>query len=353
MPAPGLLKARHELDVRMMVRCSDGPGQSGVTPHRVHRDVYVDPAVFEAELSRIFARTWVYVGHESEVAQPGSFTTTTIGRQPVILTRTESGEVVVLLNRCTHRAATVCQERRGQTRFFRCPYHGWSFRPDGTLVGFTFADGYDDPDLCVGDFTLGRAARVDSYRGFVFASLAADGPSLAEHLGNAAPYIDLLADLSPNGQLQLGTAGESRYSYPGNWKIQCENGVDGYHANFVHLATLLPDGSPHSVAIWADAHDDDHVVFFTSPSSRKARNLDGDARLAMSLVDRANPYRKGMLRGRVVGRIEGDDGRAIVDRISHKYTGEPFPYPSELAFVVEVTHSRLFSLDDFEDRPAT
>jgi PPOX class probable F420-dependent enzyme len=122
-------------------------------------------------------------------------------------------------------------------------------------------------------------------------------------------------------------------------------------ANFVHLATLLPDGSPHSVAIWADVHDDDHVVFFTGPTTRKARNLGRDVRLAMSLVDRHNPYTTGMLRGRLVERIDGDAGRAIVDRISQKYTGKPFPYPSELGFVVEVTHSRLVSLGAFEDTP--
>jgi PPOX class probable F420-dependent enzyme len=125
-------------------------------------------------------------------------------------------------------------------------------------------------------------------------------------------------------------------------------------ANFVHLATLMPDGGPHSVAIWADVHDDEHVVFFTSPTSRKARNLDGDPRLAMSLVDRDNPYRTAMIRGRLVERIEGDDAAAVVDRISHKYTGRPFPFPPGLVLVAEVTHSRLFSLvDNFEDTPRT
>lgn len=122
-------------------------------------------------------------------------------------------------------------------------------------------------------------------------------------------------------------------------------------ANFVHLATLLPDGAPHSVTIWADVHDDDHVVFFTGPTSRKARNLDGDPRLAMSLVDRDDPYRTGLLRGRLVEKIDGEAGRAIVDRISHKYTGKPFPFPSELCFVVEATSSRLFELGEFEDTP--
>lgn len=243
MTASAPLGVRAELDVRQLVRSS--PGSDPSIPHRVHRDLYTSPAVFEAEIDRIFGHTWVYVGHESEIPQPGSFTTTTIGRQPVILTRSEAGDVVVLLNRCTHRAATICQERRGQTRFFRCPYHGWSFRPDGTLVNFTFGDGYDDPDISPDDFTLGHAARVDSYRGFVFASLSPVGPTLREHLGNAAEYIDLFTDLSPTGRVQIGEPGENHYAYPGNWKIQCENGVDGYHANFVHLAFLegaAPDG---------------------------------------------------------------------------------------------------------------
>jgi PPOX class probable F420-dependent enzyme len=123
-------------------------------------------------------------------------------------------------------------------------------------------------------------------------------------------------------------------------------------ANFVHLATLMSDGSPHSVAIWADAHDDDHVVFFTNGGSLKARNLERDGRLAMSLVDRDNPYRTGILRGRVVRTIDGDAAKAIVDRISHKYTGKPFPYPSSTVYVVEADRSRLVSLaDSFEDTP--
>jgi len=233
------------LDVGPLVLCPDADPD---TPHRVHRSIYTDPAVFAAEIERVFGRTWVYVGHESEIPEPGSFTSTLIGRTPVILTRTDEGEVAVLLNRCTHRAATVCQERRGRNRFFRCPYHGWSFRPDGTLVGFTYADGYDDPDVSPDDFSLGRPPRVASYQGFVFASLAPDGPSLVEHLGNAAAYLDLLVDLSPSGRVVLGAPGESRYSYPGNWKIQSENGVDGYHANFVHLA-FLEGAAPDNKAL--------------------------------------------------------------------------------------------------------
>lgn len=260
MDAPTSLTARHELDVRSLVQCPSGDGDA--TPHRVHRRIYTDPAVFEAELDRIFGRTWVYVGHESQVARPGDFHTTTIGRQPVILTRRDDQQLVVLLNRCTHRASIVCHERSGNTRVFRCPYHGWSFRPDGTLIGFTFNDGYDDPDMCLDDFTLGRAPRVESYRGFVFASLAETGPTLLEHLGNAAMYIDLFVDLSPTGRLKLGEAGESRYSYAGNWKLQSENGVDGYHPNFVHAA-FLEGAAPNGRA----------MKMFTGSSACEAADL--------------------------------------------------------------------------------
>ena len=93
-------------------------------------------------------------------------------------------------------------------------------------------------------------------------------------------------------------------------------------------------------------------MFFTGRNTLKGRNVERDPRLAMSLVDRDNPYRTGMLRGRVVRTIDGDEAKRIVDRISHKYTGKPFPYEGSTAYVVEVDRSRLFSLvDSFEDTP--
>ena len=125
-------------------------------------------------------------------------------------------------------------------------------------------------------------------------------------------------------------------------------------ANFVHLATLLPRTAVPTASRSGRRPRRRPRRVLHDPTSRKARNLDGDPRLAMSLVDRDNPYRTAMLRGRLVQRIEGDEAAAIVDRISHKYTGKPFPYPPGLAFVVEVTHSRLFSLvDNFKDTPRT
>ena len=104
--------------------------------------------------------------------------------------------------------------------------------------------------------------------------------------------------------------------------------------NFGHVATVLPDGSPHSVPVWIGV-EGDHVVFFTQPGSRKARNLERDPRVAISAVDVENPYRSAQLRGRIVGTVEGEAALEIIDRLAVKYTGEPFPMRSGVVFLVE------------------
>jgi PPOX class probable F420-dependent enzyme len=109
--------------------------------------------------------------------------------------------------------------------------------------------------------------------------------------------------------------------------------------NFGHLATTLPDGSPHSVPVWIGV-EREHVVFFTQPGSRKARNLERDPRVAISAVDGENPYRSAQLRGRVVGTVEGEEALEIIDRLAVKYTGELFPMRSGIVFLVEPERAR-------------
>ena len=117
--------------------------------------------------------------------------------------------------------------------------------------------------------------------------------------------------------------------------------VDG--ANYVHLATLLPDGAPHSVPVWAGL-DDGRIVFFTQAGSRKARNLQRDGRVALSVVDRENPYRSAWVRGRVVETREGDAALELIDSLARKYTGEPFPMRSGIVFFVEPERSGCVEL---------
>lgn len=110
-----------------------------------------------------------------------------------------------------------------------------------------------------------------------------------------------------------------------------------------HLATLMPDGSPHSVPVWVGL-EGAHVAFLTSPDSRKARNIDRDPRVAISLTNRDGPNDMAFLRGRVVERVDGDAGWAIIDRLAEKYVGGPYPLRTDrVAYLVEVDHAGALS----------
>ncbi|HVV08132.1 aromatic ring-hydroxylating oxygenase subunit alpha [Amycolatopsis sp.] len=198
----------------------------------VHRDIYRDPAVFELEMTRIFKRTWVYLAHESEVAEPGDYVTRTVGREPVVLVRGEDGVLRAVVNRCRHRAALVCEHETGNAKSFRCQYHGWTYRNDGRLIGVPH------PERQSADVRerLGLAVvpRVESYRGLVFGSFNPAVSGLAEHLGPAAlGYIDRFLDHCAGLPLTAHRQAH-RITMPANWKLQLENGLDGYHAGFTH-----------------------------------------------------------------------------------------------------------------------
>ena len=204
-----------------------------VQDDRIHVSLYTDPRVFADEMERIFHRGWVFVGHESEIPRPGDYVTRHLGTEPVIMVRGHDGAVSVLVNRCRHRGTLVCPADRGSARTLTCPYHGWTYDLRGDLLGVPYPGGYAGFDKSANG--LPRAARVDAYRGFVFASLCAEGISLAEHLGPATRLIDRSCDLSPVGEIEL-TAGWVRHRCAANWKMLPENDSDGYHLGFVHMA---------------------------------------------------------------------------------------------------------------------
>ncbi len=204
-----------------------------VEAHRVHRRAFVDPTIFDREMDAIFSRSWVYVGHESEIQSAGSYKATTLGTQPVLLTRDMHGALHVFINACRHRGVLLADDHtQGTCRHFVCPYHGWTFDLAGKLVSVPMrehqAAGFVDADM-----GLVRVPRVDSYRGFVFAALNPAVPTLTEHLGPTAEFFDLFTDLSPTGNIRVET-GVTRYRFRGNWKQQVENSMDGYHPALVH-----------------------------------------------------------------------------------------------------------------------
>ena len=212
-----------------------------VEPDRVRREVYTDPQIFELEMQRIHERVWIYCGHESQIPKAGDYYTVQIGRQPMLMVRGSDGKISVLYNRCPHRGNMMCGDRHGNTgEFFRCSYHAWTFKHDGKLRSIPMMEsgyagtrfGKDNPDC-----SMKRAARVESYRGFVFASLAADGPD-AEGIPRRSRIVafDDMCDRAPEGEVEV-VPNCFRVIQHSNWKIFLENQLDALHPSVVHQST--------------------------------------------------------------------------------------------------------------------
>ncbi|MBJ7553114.1 aromatic ring-hydroxylating oxygenase subunit alpha [Marinomonas spartinae] len=201
---------------------------------RVHKALYSDPEIFEEELDKVFQNTWVFIGHESEVPEAGSFKTSFVGRHPVILSRDRKMNLHVLLNRCRHRGATVCEGRKGKTKAFTCPYHGWGYGLDGGLRAIPKAEEYEGV-LDKNDLPL-ESLRHESYQGLVFATFKSDIEPLEDFLGGAKKWIDLF--VKQGGGYPLKVLGEHRFNFPGNWKIQLENTTDAYHFPIIHKSFI-------------------------------------------------------------------------------------------------------------------
>lgn len=268
-----------------------------IQPGRVHRRVYGDPDIFEMEMERIFDRAWVYVGHESQIREPGDFITTRIGRRPLVLVRHSDGSIRLIHNQCAHRGAMVVPADSGHAEEFVCCYHGWTYGTDGKLIRVPLEHGYPEHfDTNAPGTAMVAVPRVESYRGFVFGSLATDGPGLTDFLGYMTTSFDDMVDRAPDGDVEVA-GGVFKHAYDGNWKLYLENLCDAAHPLFVHdssteaarqqddttytdgageiaVRQMRQNGAPYKfwleeVGIWTypnghsflgDYHDDDKLV---------------------------------------------------------------------------------------------
>lgn len=217
--------------------------------HQVHRDVYTSRDVYELEVRHLFANTWVFVGHESQTPKKGDYYTTQIGNQPVIQVRHTDGEVRVLHNRCPHKGTKIAIDREGNTgKFFRCPYHAWSFKTDGCLLAIPLKKGYegtgfDETENVKGMKSVGA---VVNYRGFIFARLAEEGIEFEDFFQDSLSSIDNMVDRSPAGRLEV--AGHPlRYMHHCNWKMLVENQTDTCHPMVAHESS-----AGTAIKIWAE-----------------------------------------------------------------------------------------------------
>ncbi len=224
-----------DLENRVVV---NGPGDIALGA----RNIYTDPTLFELELEHLIEGGWVYAAHESQLPNPNDYFTINVGRQPVVLTRDAEGKVHGFLNVCAHRGAKVVRHTKGNQKVHLCMFHGWCYNSKGELINVTdeeegaYPPGFDRKHL-----GLTPVAKLESYRGFIWVSLNPDVPPLKEYLNGSTTFIDLLVDQSPTGELEV-LPGETTYIYQGNWKLQAENGLDGYHVKATHGNYLMTVG---------------------------------------------------------------------------------------------------------------
>ena len=200
---------------------------------RMSRDLFWDRDIYEQELERVFARCWLFVAHESQIPKAGDYVSTYMGEDNVLIVRQRDGSIKGFLNTCPHRGNKVCFADLGNARQFVCNYHGWSFGIDGALKGMHASEAYEESGMDKSRHGLHPVAKIDSYRGLVFATLDPGAPSLAEYLGDMRYYLDAVFDMDEGGTEFVGGCVKSVIQC--NWKFASENFVgDILHAGWTH-----------------------------------------------------------------------------------------------------------------------
>jgi nitrite reductase/ring-hydroxylating ferredoxin subunit len=202
----------------------------------VDRAIFSDRAVYEAELEQIFARTWNFMCHESQIKKPGDFFLSFIGEESVIATRDKKGQLQVLLNSCRHRGNAVCRAEEGAARSFLCTYHGWTYGLDGQLIGVPGYKDFYHEQLDKSQWGLVKAGKVQSYKGFVFATMDPDAVDLFDFLGEVGRMgLDTAAE---RGEIAT-VAGVQKNLLGCNWKLAVDNLFDWYHVAISHSSALM------------------------------------------------------------------------------------------------------------------
>lgn len=211
----------------------------------VGREIFVDESIYRQELERIFARAWLFIGHESQIPKPGDYVASYMGEESVILTRDDNGAIHVLLNTCRHRGMKVCRYDEGNTRVFTCAYHGWSYATDGRLVGVPRErEGYGRR-LDRKRWGLIEVAQLTNYKGTIWATWDEAAPALMEYLGDMKPHLDRVLDAEDGSEGGSDLiAGVQKWRLPCNWKFPVEN----FSCDFYHGATTHPSVDAANIA---------------------------------------------------------------------------------------------------------
>jgi phenylpropionate dioxygenase-like ring-hydroxylating dioxygenase large terminal subunit len=238
----------------------------------VDRRMYSDPEIYQLELERVFTRTWLPIGHESQIPNPGDFFESYMGEESVIMCRNLNGEVKVLLNSCRHRGNKVCRAEMGNANTFLCQYHGWTFDTDGKFAG---APRFEE--LYAGHFEKDKwgliQARVESYKGLVFATWDYELMGLVDYLGDFTWIMDMMLDRHEGG-VEVAGGQCFRWKIPMNWKFGAENSAgDCYHGTTHKSAIDVKHGATSIIGASAkarEAQDERRGMTIVSPMGHGA-----------------------------------------------------------------------------------
>jgi phenylpropionate dioxygenase-like ring-hydroxylating dioxygenase large terminal subunit len=238
---------------------------------RISREIYLDEEIYKREQEQIFARAWLYVGHESQIRNPGDFFLSRMGEESVIVTRDREKKINVLLNSCRHRGMKVCRYDEGNTSTFFCPYHAWGYSLDGRLLNVNSYEKAYSPPFDKKQWGLVRAAKIATLRGTIWATWDENAPSFDEYLGAARDALEVAfspLDGGDGGIEVLG--GVQKWLVRSNWKIIEENGSgDVLHATShlsVDLVNIGPTGKTRRDAVGSfalSAHPEGHGFVYT------------------------------------------------------------------------------------------
>ncbi|GAA2646253.1 aromatic ring-hydroxylating dioxygenase subunit alpha [Streptomyces vastus] len=217
------------LDIDRLVRSDEG---------LIHPSIYSDPEIYQLELERVFARSWLFLAHDSQLPRPGSFVQAYMAEDPVLVVRQRDGSVKAFLNQCRHRGMRICRVDEGTAKAFTCTYHGWAYNIAGELVNVPMEERAYHGEIDKSKWGPRQVPRIHQYKGFYFGTWDEDVPPFEEYLGDMAWYFDAMADRFDEGLTLV--PGPTKWVIDCNWKFAAEQfSSDMYHVPVSHSSAFV------------------------------------------------------------------------------------------------------------------